>query len=195
MADGTPPSVLQVKKYPNRRFYDATRSCHVTLQELYQLVLEGHSVRVTDSRSGDDITNLILVQIMLEKDPPKLHLFPAWVFHTLLRSSHSATHQFVEQMFGPFTHAWARGQRGLDEMMSQFFSGKVASPMDWANNMMRVFASAPMTGANGRVDTSPPDSGPESDEAELETIQSQVAELNRRLAEIKTREGDAPTQA
>ena len=34
-----PPVVLEIKKYPNRRLYDATRSCHVTLGELYDLVI------------------------------------------------------------------------------------------------------------------------------------------------------------
>ena len=71
--------VLQIKKYPNRRYYDATRSCHVTLQEVYDLVRDGQDVCVTDSRTGEDITNLNLMQDMLEKDQPKLDVFPSRV--------------------------------------------------------------------------------------------------------------------
>jgi len=192
MTDGTPPSVLQIKKYPNRRFYDATRSRHVTLHEMHGLVLDGHTLRVTDSRTGEDLTNVIMVQIMLEKDPPKLHLFPAWVFHVLLRSSQSATRRMIEQMFGPFTQAWARGQRSLDEVLHQFMSGKVTTPMDWASNMMRLFTSAyPGAGANGRTDAAEvPNDDPEDDlddAADLAAIQEQVTELNNRLARLKAR--------
>ncbi len=191
MTDGAPPSVLQIKKYPNRRFYDATRSSHVTLQELYQLVLEGRSICVTDSRTGEDITNIILVQIMLEKDPPKLHLFPAWVFHALLRSTHTATRQVVDQMFGPFTQAWVRGQRSVDDLTQTMMSGRVTTPMDWAENMMRFFSAGYVgPGTNGRVE--PAADAPGDDDDDLAAIQSQVAELNDRLARLKSRGSATP---
>ena len=69
--------VFEIKKYPNRRFYDVTRSRHVTLNDLYELVQVGERILVTDSKTGADITNIVLTQIILEHDPPKLDLFPA----------------------------------------------------------------------------------------------------------------------
>ena len=27
--------ILKIKKYPNRRYYDITRSCHLTLDDIY----------------------------------------------------------------------------------------------------------------------------------------------------------------
>ena len=41
------PQLIQVKKYPNRRLYDQTRSRHMTHEELYDLVVAGHTVSVT----------------------------------------------------------------------------------------------------------------------------------------------------
>ncbi|MBX3355420.1 MAG: polyhydroxyalkanoate synthesis regulator DNA-binding domain-containing protein [Phycisphaeraceae bacterium] len=83
----TSPQLIRVKKYPNRRLYDGSRSRHLTHEELYDLVVAGHTVSVTDSRTGEDITNLVLIQAMLERSPEKLAAFPPEVSHLLIRTS------------------------------------------------------------------------------------------------------------
>lgn len=92
------PQLIRVRKYPNRRLYDATRSRHLTHEELYDLVIAGHTVSVTDSRTDEDITNLVLVQAMLERSPGKLAAFPPELSHLLVRAS--------EQMLRSTAHGW-----------------------------------------------------------------------------------------
>ena len=55
-----------IKKYENRRLYDATNSRYVNLEEVAQLVQQGHDVQVVDAASGEDLTRLILTQIIAE---------------------------------------------------------------------------------------------------------------------------------
>lgn len=187
MPEGPSSTVLQIKKYPNRRFYDATRSCHVTLADVHELVLAGHAVVVTDSRTGEDITNLILVQIMLEKDPPKLHLFPSWIFHALLRSSHSAAHSMMQHLFAPFTQVWSRGQRGFDELMHRVMTGRITTPVEWAQSMMTMFRPDVQT-TNGRGEPGAPASTePEGadHESTLEELRTQIDELNQRVQQLQ----------
>ena len=81
------PQLIQVNKYPNRRLYDQTRSKHITHDELYDLVVAGHTVMVTDSKSGADITNLVLAQALIEKTPEKFGAFPPELLHLLIRAS------------------------------------------------------------------------------------------------------------
>src|SRR5206468_2997082 len=76
-----PAQVFEIKKYPNRRFYNVSRSRHETLNDLHELVQAGHQIHVIDSKTGHDITNVVLTQIILEHDPPKLDLFPAALLH------------------------------------------------------------------------------------------------------------------
>src|SRR5262245_37913490 len=45
---------IQIRRYPNRRFYDRSRSCYITLGDIEELVLEGRSIVVQDSRTGED---------------------------------------------------------------------------------------------------------------------------------------------
>ena len=44
----TPRKHLDVRKYPNRRYYDATHSRHMTLEELRSLIRDGYDITVTD---------------------------------------------------------------------------------------------------------------------------------------------------
>ncbi len=57
-----------IKKYPNRRLYDTERSRYITLDDVRGLVLEGEEFRVEDTRSGEDVTRGILLQLILEQE-------------------------------------------------------------------------------------------------------------------------------
>src|SRR4051812_28138424 len=90
---------LVIRKYPNRRYYDSTRSRHVTLEDIHTLIRDGYDVQVTDSRSGQDITGRVLTQIIVELDSPKLDVFPVPLLHKLLRSSEQLVTDFVQKYF------------------------------------------------------------------------------------------------
>lgn len=184
--NGTPGHLaLRIRKYPNRRFYDVTRSRHVTLQDLHEAILEGHSVEVLDSKSGEDITNVILVQILLEKDPPKLHFFPSWILHSMVRSKPSTLRTTLDRFFSPLTGPMAQTQRSLDEVMNRALAGEIVTPLDWTQAMMRAFA--PPTD-NGLTESPPP--APEAsapDEPGLRELREQVETLSRKLADMEDR--------
>ncbi|MBX2812993.1 MAG: polyhydroxyalkanoate synthesis regulator DNA-binding domain-containing protein [Myxococcales bacterium] len=65
MADKTADEIV-VKKYSNRRLYDTRDSRYVTLEELARKVQEGSQIQVFDAKSGQDITQATLAQIVLE---------------------------------------------------------------------------------------------------------------------------------
>ncbi len=55
-----------IKKYENRRLYDTTNSRYINLDEVAQLVQEGCDVEVVDAATGEDLTRLVLTQIIAE---------------------------------------------------------------------------------------------------------------------------------
>src|SRR5690242_10711594 len=63
---------LEIKKYPNRRYYDATHSRHLTLEEIRALIQQGYDIQVVDARTSADITAQVLTQIILELDTGKV---------------------------------------------------------------------------------------------------------------------------
>jgi polyhydroxyalkanoate synthesis repressor PhaR len=78
---------IQLRRYPNRRFYDCHRSCYITLTDIEALVLQGRTIAVEDSRTGEDLTRRVLTQILLERHPEKIELFPAALLQSLLRAN------------------------------------------------------------------------------------------------------------
>ncbi|HSG88239.1 MAG TPA: polyhydroxyalkanoate synthesis repressor PhaR [Pseudomonadales bacterium] len=57
-----------LKKYPNRRLYDTQDSVYVTLEDVRQMVLANESIKVVDSKSGNDLTRSVLLQIIADQE-------------------------------------------------------------------------------------------------------------------------------
>jgi polyhydroxyalkanoate synthesis repressor PhaR len=57
-----------IRKYANRRLYDARDSRHVTLDDLRKLIAGGERIKVVDDRSGEDLTRSILLQIIASQE-------------------------------------------------------------------------------------------------------------------------------
>ena len=75
-----------IKKYPNRRLYDTSQSSYVTLEDVKGLVLAGEEFQVVESRSKDDITRSVLLQIISEQEAQDgTPLFTNQVLQQLIR--------------------------------------------------------------------------------------------------------------
>ena len=57
-------ALRQIKKYANRKFYDAEEKRYVSLSGIASLVREGEDIHVVDNETGEDITGLVLSQIL-----------------------------------------------------------------------------------------------------------------------------------
>jgi polyhydroxyalkanoate synthesis repressor PhaR len=60
------PPAITIKKYPNRRLYDTSVGRYVNLEDVAALIRQGADVQVVDARSGEDLTRLVLTQIIVE---------------------------------------------------------------------------------------------------------------------------------
>ena len=89
---------ISIKRYPNRRYYASHTSKYVSLQEIEEMVQEGHTVEIRDSQTGDDLTRAVLTQIIMERHPEKMSLFPTDMLHFILRSN-DAMSGFLKNYF------------------------------------------------------------------------------------------------
>jgi polyhydroxyalkanoate synthesis repressor PhaR len=55
-----------IRRYANRKLYDTAESRYVTLQDVEALVRRGVEVRVIDNRTGEDVTQTALAQILCD---------------------------------------------------------------------------------------------------------------------------------
>jgi polyhydroxyalkanoate synthesis repressor PhaR len=57
-----------IRKYANRRLYDATASRHVTLADIRNVIAGGATVKVVDDTNGEDLTRATLLQIIASQE-------------------------------------------------------------------------------------------------------------------------------
>lgn len=60
--------MITIKKYPNRRLYDTEQSKYVNLDYILELIQDLKDFEVVDSKTGEDQTKSILIQIISEQE-------------------------------------------------------------------------------------------------------------------------------
>ncbi|MEN3044181.1 MAG: polyhydroxyalkanoate synthesis regulator DNA-binding domain-containing protein [Candidatus Hydrothermales bacterium] len=86
-----------IKKYSNRKLYDTEASKMITISELSNYVKDGIDFMVIDNETGDDITDLTLVQILMEivKDRKEFSSAP-YILREIIKSGKSAVIEFIK---------------------------------------------------------------------------------------------------
>jgi polyhydroxyalkanoate synthesis repressor PhaR len=57
---------ILIKRYANRKLYNTESSRYITLRGISELVREGHDICVIDNETGEEITPIILSQILVD---------------------------------------------------------------------------------------------------------------------------------
>lgn len=86
-----------IKRYPNRKLYDTEASRYVNLEELAQLIREGVDLKVMDARTGEDLTSVILSQILFEEERREKRT-PPEILKSWIRSGGEGLVQFLERL-------------------------------------------------------------------------------------------------
>jgi polyhydroxyalkanoate synthesis repressor PhaR len=169
---------LEIKKYPNRRYYDATHSRHLTLEQVRSLVQSGFDIQVIDARSGADITAQVLTQIILEFDTPKLDSLPVPLLVRLIRMNDQLVKDFIEKYFNQALKSFFEYQQQMEQHVRQA-QGLANFPLvsAWTQAVFGPLAGDPGTQTAG---SSPPRT------PETEQLAALVKDLQRQVAELKS---------
>jgi len=87
-----------IKKYPNRRLYDTEKSVYITVPDVLKLIRQGEEFQVVDADSGEDITRLILVQIITEQEGGATPIFTTDMLTRFIRVYDDTS----QELFGEF---------------------------------------------------------------------------------------------
>ncbi len=117
-----------IKRYANRKLYDTSRSRYVTLEEISQMVHDGHDVKILDHKSKKDITSITLAQIIFEKEK-KQRILPSSTLIDTIRSGGEAISGFIQK-----TVKFGRLKEDVEktsETFERLLSSKVISRDEW----------------------------------------------------------------
>ena len=178
---------LEIKKYPNRRYYDATHSRHLTLDEIRSLIQQGYDLRVTDARTGGDITAQVLTQIILELDTPKVDSLPVPLLVRIIRMNDQLVKDFIEKYFNQALKSFLDYQQQVEEQIRRTHGLPSVFPSvsAWTKAMLEPFASA----LSGHSFAPPADVPTGARPSETTHLQQRVHDLEAQLTELTRRRG------
>lgn len=122
-----------IKKYKNRRLYDTQTSQYITLEQLQAYVTEEMDFKVEDSETGKDITNAILLQIIVEMEAGPTQFLSTAILRQIITLAkhpmHASLKNMMEQMFhsmekplqnNPYKEASEAWNNQMQDMMKQW---------------------------------------------------------------------------
>jgi polyhydroxyalkanoate synthesis repressor PhaR len=163
------PKPVIIKKYENRRLYNTETSQYINQEQIAQLVRDGHDLRVIDVATGDDITRLILAQIVLEDARTPDSVFPLDVLRQMVLASGKATQENALRYFKTMMDMYQTAYRAIP------------SPL----NPMRFMPTLWPQPAEEGTTSEPQKTAPEPAATSQSEASSEVDELRRRVEEME----------
>jgi len=117
MPDTAPPRHILVKKYANRRLYDTAHSQYVNLRQISDLIREGNTVEVVDASTGEDLSKVILTQVILEEEKGQRNLLPVDFLHRIIQDGESAYEKFMEKGLEAGLTAYRAAQEQMESAL------------------------------------------------------------------------------
>ena len=169
------PKTLIIKKYENRRLYNTATSQYINQDQVAQLVREGHDVRVVDAASGEDLTRLILAQIVVEDAKAPGSVFPLDVLRQMIVASGRATQESAVHYMKAMLDLYQNAYRAMPPAMNPLEFMRWPQPA-------ATMGTPPLTGPDVREEAPHED---RRTHGEIGKKAAEVDELKRRIAELE----------
>lgn len=91
------PDVRMIKKYQNRKLYDTKNSCYITLEDIAKMVKTGEEVRVLDNKSKNDVTSVILTQILVDQEKATKSILPLTMLRDIIQKGEGSLFDFIQR--------------------------------------------------------------------------------------------------
>jgi polyhydroxyalkanoate synthesis repressor PhaR len=154
-----------IKRYANRKLYDPQESRYVTLDELEEMIRAGSEISVVDVATGEDLTSVILAQIILGKERNHRTALPTTFLHQLIKYG-EAWQDFALTSLKASLEGLMTSQREADRVLRE-----------WATRCGWMPEGRSTAKADDRSETS----------GELDTLKQEVARLQEQLRTIEER--------
>lgn len=170
---------IVVKKYANRRLYDTSRSSYVTLDDLYEMVKEGHDFIVYDAKSGEDLTRSVLTQIIVDQESRGQNMLPVGFLRRLIGYYDDNFNGILPNYLEHAIDSFASNQESFRKHINKSIEGMfpVSRVEELNRRNLEMFERA--------LKTFSPFSMLYSDENSEEGLKQKKTELEKQIAELQ----------
>ena len=132
-----------IKKYANRRLYDASQSRHITLDDIRALIVKGEKVKVVEDKTGHDITRHILLQVIAEQEQFGRPILSTKVLEAIIRFYGNAMQGFLAGFLEKSIEVFLNQQEAIQSELSKLVSsGPISTVADITRQNLETLAKA-----------------------------------------------------
>jgi polyhydroxyalkanoate synthesis repressor PhaR len=125
-----------IKRYGNRRLYDTRNSRYINQDEVAQMVREGQEVQVVDAATGEDLTRLVLTQIIVQNAKESDSAFPLDILRQMVVACGKVTEGTTLKYMKAVADMYQNAYQAMAPQINPFkFIGVPAKPFSPAFTM------------------------------------------------------------
>ncbi len=128
-------NIIKIKKYPNRRLYNTKESTYITVKNVAELIKKGIRVEVTDVTTGEDVTALVLTQIIMNKAKENRELLPVSLLHLVIQFGESHLYEFFDQYLEKTIENYLAYRKNIEDQVNAYLE----MGMDFSNLAEKTF--------------------------------------------------------
>jgi polyhydroxyalkanoate synthesis repressor PhaR len=129
-----------IRKYANRRLYDATDSRHVTLEDIRKMIGAGERVKVVDDKTGDDVTRSLLLQIIASQEQFGTPVLSTQLLEAIIRFYGNPIQEMLTRYLEQSIGSLLRQQQVMQTEMAKVLETPLAPMADMARQNMELWA-------------------------------------------------------
>jgi polyhydroxyalkanoate synthesis repressor PhaR len=129
-----------IRKYANRRLYDATASRHVTLEDIRNVIVGGAKVKVVDDKSGEDLTRATLLHIIATQEQFGRPVLSDQMLEAIIRFYGHPVQEMLTRYLEQSIGALLRQQKAMQAEMAKVLETPTAPLAELARKNMELWS-------------------------------------------------------
>ncbi|MBY0450353.1 MAG: hypothetical protein K2X01_07005 [Cyanobacteria bacterium] len=185
------PSLRTYKKYSNRRLYDVAQKSYVTVEAMVEHIQAGGLVKVLDATTQEDITQTVLLQVVLDTQKQHLNaLLTTPLLHQMIQFQGLAPgkpndplmNDFFQNKLPHLMNAYVQWQHNTQNQFFEWAQSGWSTPSGWG--MPSAWGMPPGFNA-GRAPNPPASTFSETPAESPENTPESLTELKAKIAELE----------
>lgn len=119
---------LVIKRYTNRRLYNNEAKSYVSYDELAKIVRDGTDIKVIDSKSKEDVTKAVLIQMILEEEKSDKTVLPTEFLFQVMRSNENSLQDFFKNHLSASFAAYLKTKEEFDNRFRSVLEMAFSAP-------------------------------------------------------------------
>lgn len=126
-----PSEIMIIKRYGNRRLYNTETRSYVNYQELLKIARSGNDFQVIDSKTDEDVTKSVLIQMILEEEKNNHNILPTPFLFQLLRSNEESLQDFFKNHLTTSLAAYMKTKEEFDKRFRSVLEMTIPNAQTW----------------------------------------------------------------